>query len=61
MLQLLYDKNVGTSMLLLFYDKNIMFVREKKTVSDKPWQNMLHDRTIPSMAGQLPPRKIAPG
>ena len=48
-------------MLQVFYDKNIIFVREKKTVSDKPWQNMLHDRTIPSMAGQLPPRKIAPG
>ena len=43
-------------MLQLFYDKNIVCVR----VSDKPWQNMLHDRNIPSVAGQLPPRKIAP-
>ena len=23
-----------------------MFVREKKTVSDKPWQYMLHGKTI---------------
>ena len=30
-------------MLQVFYDKNIIFVREKKTVSDKPWQNMLHE------------------
>ena len=34
-------------MLQLFYDKNILFER-KKTVTDKPWQNMLHDKTIPS-------------
>ena len=31
----------------LFYDKNIKFER-KKAVPDKPWQNMLHDKTIPS-------------
>ena len=30
----------------LFYDKNIMF--EKKTITEKHWQNMLHDKTIPS-------------
>ena len=44
-----FDKNVATFMLQLFYDKNIMIVRKKKiTVSDKPWQNMLHKKTIPS-------------
>ena len=30
-----------------FYNKNIMFAREKETVSDKPRKNMLHDKTIP--------------
>ena len=36
------------SLLLLVAETNIMFVREEKEVSDKPWQNMLHDKTIPS-------------
>ena len=44
-----FDKNVAIFMLQLFYDKNIMIVRKKKiTVSDKPWLNMLHKKTIPS-------------
>ena len=30
-----------------FMKKSIMFVREKKTVSDKPWKNMLPDKNIP--------------
>ena len=34
-------------MLQLSYDKNIMY-ENKKAVSDKPWLNMLHDKTIPS-------------
>ena len=29
----------------LFYDKNIMLER-KKTITEKPWQNMLHDKSI---------------
>ena len=39
-------------MLQHFFDKNIMFehvspwFERKKTVTDKPWQNMLHDKTI---------------
>ena len=32
-------------MLQLFYDKICLY--EKKTVSDKPWKNMLHDNIIP--------------
>ena len=36
-------------MLHNFYDKNIMFeMKKKKTKTEKPWQNMLHDKTIPS-------------
>ena len=31
----------------LFYDKNIMIER-KKTITEKPWQNMLHNKTIRS-------------
>ena len=34
-------------MLQLFYDKNMMFER-KKTITERPWQNMLHDKAIPS-------------
>ena len=30
-------------MLQLFYDVKISCLYEKKTVSDKPWKNMLHD------------------
>ena len=26
-------------------DKNIMFER-KKTITEKPWQNMLHEKTV---------------
>ena len=32
-------------MLRLFYDKNIMFER-KITGTDKPWQYILHEKTI---------------
>ena len=32
--------NVTTFMLQLFHYKNIMFER-KKTITEKPWQNML--------------------
>ena len=35
-------------MLQLFYDKNMMFEREKKTKTERPWQNMLHDKAIHS-------------
>ena len=33
-------------MLQLFYDKNIIF--ERKKITEKPWQNMLHNKIIPS-------------
>ena len=36
-----------------FYMINTSFVPEKKTVSDKTWQNMLHDKTILSQTNQL--------
>ena len=34
-------------MLQPFYDKKNHVCTRKKTVSDKPWKNMLHDKTIP--------------
>ena len=34
--------------MLHFYDKCIMFERKKKKVTDKPWQDMFHDKTIMS-------------
>ena len=36
-----------------FYMTNTSFVLEKKIVSDKTWQNMLHDKTILSQTNQL--------
>ena len=35
-------------MLQFFYDKNIMFEWKKKIIKKNLWQNMLHDKTIPS-------------
>ena len=32
----------------LFMLKISCLYEKKKTVSDKPWQNMLHDKAIPS-------------
>ena len=48
----LNDEEMTTSHLVcvtkqLFYDKNITFER-KKTITEKPLQNMLHIKTIPS-------------
>ena len=42
-----FHKFFMINMSQLCYDKNIMLVREKKTVSDKPSKDMLHDKTIP--------------
>ena len=32
-----------------FFMIKISCLHEKKTVSDKPWKNMLHDKTIPPL------------